>query len=404
MPPREGFSEQAIPNNHIIWGNVLCVADKSLLIFDVNYFFTWKDKKFSEVKVIDFPLAINSSNQITTVTNSVGMFIFDHTTRDPEHNDFEDTTSILFDGIDRVREMPCRLRYPMLLTNNTFLGIDDDNDLVECNPNAKKSIRTILSFDKKKINLYGMKDNRFLVLDETNLLSIYQLSDGVLIKINEKEAVKGIEAIMDLDDNHFVCSVYENLGNETNKMKDGKTILQLWHKDSFDCIPKLEISGVPITDLKLLPNSEAILIGCNRFSVFIIDLKKNKVNIIDMNSHFVDFSIADNGTLFILINDKNRNNQLIQMELELIYNLINQPGQGVIHTHIDNLRQAPVTLQPAIAEDKTDAGIKKISIPRAPTFFGSTGGNSINTAHLTNNASTLPAEDTKPRGYKNAST
>jgi hypothetical protein len=363
MPARKGFSEQAVPNNIIIAGNVLYLSDHSLLIFNVNQFFTWKDQKFTEVEVVDFPFEINSSEKITMVANSNNMFIYDHTTRDPEHNDFEKTTSMLLEGKDTILEMPCRLRYPILLANNTFLGIDDDNDLVECNPNAKKSIRTILSFDKKKISLYGMKDNRFLVRDETNLLSLYQLSDGGLIKINQREAAKDIKAIKNLDNNldnnHFICSTYEIIVNETNNMKDVKTTLQLWEKDSLSCIQEVEFKDVIISRLMPYPLSN-VLIGYNRNSIFIVYLeedkvhiKENKIHIIDMDSYYLDLNIDENGNLVILQTDKQDNNNLIQIEPVLLKELINQSEQDIIHTHINDLRRS-------LAEEKTNSDVKDI--------------------------------------------
>jgi hypothetical protein len=409
MPARKGYSEQVGPDK-INWGDVFCLPDHSLFICEVNHFFIWndKDKKFYEVKIpdFDFPIDGYSYNRMTKVGNSNSIFVYDHISEDPEHSNRETVTSFLFEGNKKIREMPCMLYHPILLDDNNIIGIDDSNRLVKCIP-CKRATPTITKFDKNKkiTGFYPLRNNYFLVLDETNLLCLYQLSDNGFIQIKQKEAVKNIETIQDFDNDSFICSIYDNLGDKKNKIKDCKTKLELWDKNSLSCIQELEITGVLISNLKQLPNSNAnILIGCDRYSFFIIDFNQNKVNVISLDCCSVDFSIADNGKLVILTSDKKRINHLIQIEPDLLYELINQPGQGVIHTHINNLRQAPVSLQPAIAEDKTVVGVKETSIRRPPTFFGSTGDNAIDTAHFTNNASTLPTEETKPRGYKNAST
>jgi hypothetical protein len=374
MNAREGYSEQSLPKN-INFGNVFCLPDQSLFICDVNHFFTWdaKERKTTEVKVVDFPLEVNSSSEIVKVTNSNNMFLFNHTTCDPDHNDLENVTSTLFQGSTKLREMPCKLYHPFLLPNNSIIGIDDDNELIECNPSSKAA-KGLYKFSNKVTGFYGLRNNKFIVIDETNLLCLYELKNDTFIKIKEAASVKGIKAIEDVNNEYFACSILDTLGNDKNKIKDCKTKLQLWSKDSLTYVHELEIKGVRIKNLQQLPNSDAqVLIGGDGKSIFIIDFKKSKINIIDMGYHLANFNIADNGKLAIMVTDGRQTNLLIQIEPNLIQELLNQPGKGIVQTSINILKQPSTPSRVVIPEEKEVASShQQASSPLA--FFPNAGG------------------------------
>lgn len=371
MNTREGYSEETLPKN-INFGNVFCLPDHSLFICDVNHFLTWeaKEKKLNEVRVIDFPLEVNSSSEIIKVANSNNLFLFNHTTRDPEHDDLENVTSTLFQGKTRLREMPCKLYHPYLLSDSTILGIDKNNELVESNPSSK-TVEGLYKFSNKVKGFYGLRDNKFLVVDETNSFSLYELKDKKFIELKEVPLVRGIQAIQDIDNSYFACSILDNLGNDKNKIKDCKTKLQLRSKDLLSCVNELEIKGVRIKNLQQFPStlaSNQVLVGNDGKSIFIIDFGKRKINVIDMGHHLSDFSIADNGKLVIMVTKGLQANFLIQIEPNLISELLNQPGQGIVQTSLEALKQLASSPRVIIPEEKeAPSSIQQATSPSA--FF-----------------------------------
>jgi hypothetical protein len=101
MQARKGYSEQVGPDE-IDWGQVYCLPNQTLLLCEINHFFTWndKDKKFVEVQIpiLNFPIDGYSSNEITKVQNSFSMFLYNHISVDPDHYNSETVTSFLLEG------------------------------------------------------------------------------------------------------------------------------------------------------------------------------------------------------------------------------------------------------------------------------------------------------------------
>jgi hypothetical protein len=348
MKARAGYSEQELPDISNL-DNVFCLPNGSVFICDVNDAYTWDSTQHSLTKDIlrDDPLEINSSNRIIKVANSHGLFLFIHTSRDPDHNDFENVTTTLYQGKEKIREIPIALQFPILIGNDTLLGISKENQLLAYNLTTA-TLSKLFQFSQKINGFYEVKNNQFAIVDESNTLGLYQFNKSEFIKLNEVKSIKTVKAIHTLDDDHFVCSVFDNQGNKDIKIKDSQTKLLIFNKATFNCIQEIEIKRVMINKLKQIPDSEFFtdtLIACYRKFIFIINFKDNHVFTLDLTDHIADFDLSNNGKLSVLVTDTNDACKLIEIEPRMLKELYQESAQLTLQSKIEEKKEFSDTVQ-----------------------------------------------------------
>jgi hypothetical protein len=332
MKSRKGYSEETLSNTSNL-DNVFCLADQSLLICNVNKSLTWNSSqnKLTKENIRDYPAEINASNEIIKIANSNDLFLFIHTSRDPDHNDLENVTTTLFKGKDKSCEILIPLQFPVLIDNDNLLGITEDNKLFEYNF-ATGAVRQLYEFNNKIKGFYEVKNNHFVVVDETSALTLYQLDKTEFIKLNAVKDIKTIQTIQALNDDYFVCSIFDNQGNRNIKPKDCQTKLQFFKKDGLNCVQEIKIKGVRINLLKHLPDDNVLshtFIGRDNKNICIINFKDNHVCKLDMGSYINDFSLSDSGKLSMVVGDITEACRLIEIEPDLLAQLYTESFQKV---------------------------------------------------------------------------
>jgi hypothetical protein len=356
MKSRKGYSEQVLPSTFGL-DNVFCLADQSLFICDVNEALTWSSSqdKLTEESIRDDAIEVNCSNQIIKVANSNDLFLFIHTSRDPDHNDLEKVTTTLFKGKNKIRKISIAFEFPILIDNDLLLGISKGNKLFEYNLKTGFS-RHFYEFNNKIKGFYEVKNNHFAVVDETSALNLYQLDKTELIKLNAVKDIKTIETIHSLDDDYFVCSIFDDQGNREIKIRDCQTKLQVFKKDGLSCVQEIEIKGVIIDLLKHLPNTDILthtLIGRDNQNIFIINFKDNHICTLDMGDRITDFCLSNSSKLSVVISDIHDVCQLIEIEYNLLAQLYTESFQKVSQK---------------IMEEKKDISDSTLTI-NSPSFF-----------------------------------
>jgi hypothetical protein len=333
---RGDYSTQVLPER-ILLGNVFCLSDTKSLICNFNSFFLidTKDNSIAEIKVAIYPLEANSSTEIIQVANSSSLYIINHTTRDPERNNFENVTTTLYDGIDKVTVMPGRISFPISI-NNKIIGIDDNNRLVEFSPTTK-TFSKILKFTQNITGLHRLKNNLFVVTD-SNSMKLYELKDNKFSVIKQSALPNGLKTIHDFNDEYFVCYCFENFGNPENKIKNCKSKLEFWKKDSFTFSHEIEINGVLLTKFKLskaFNSNVPILIACDLNSLFVINPENKTVNTINLSFSLSDFNLNAKGKLVVLVSDDKGISSVKQIDPDILPGLFNKPNLEAIGSPID---------------------------------------------------------------------
>jgi hypothetical protein len=303
MDSRAGYYEQIFPEL-VYMDNIFCLSDNALFICNVNYFYTLNQFRKNLIEETPRELSIqkNSSRDILKVENSADMFIYVHTTRDPDHNDLEKTVTTLFKYNRRIREISPICKFPILVNENTLIGVNENNWLIQCSLSGDFS-KFIFESDNEINGFYDIKDNDFLLLDKKNILSLCHLHESEFVKDKEVKDFSNIQAVQSYDSDHFVCSILDDQSDEMSFIKDCITRLQLWNKKSLQCIHEFVIKGALINKLKRLPDSQFLsdtMIGCDRTNIVIINFKEKHISIIDMGNLISDFIISETGNLSIL--------------------------------------------------------------------------------------------------------